>query len=366
MRPLCLSLLASLLLIGCSDGDSNAADPGNGTGQGRGHGQTDDQGDLPTGATIPIAANADAFLAHVKQLVDAAEQAGEATLTGTGDDILLVKEMRSLTAGPFWGAAAATASRAPKADRRDPLPAIVDYHHQLTEAGIKWLFVPVPAKIAVNPSLVPGAPKVDGRIDQHCVDFFRELHQQDIPVLDVLPALRQLQQNGQRSHCRTDTHWTPQACEVVAGLIADYIKLQPFYADLPKTEHGTANKQIEVTGDMAAMRQQVTSPETLAITAVDGLRTAASSPILLFGDSHCLIYQTGGDMHAEHAGLASHLMHQLQTPIDVVGVRGSGATPSRVDVYRGKRFAGKKFAIWCLTGREFTDGQGWAKVPVQR
>ena len=27
---------------------------------------------------------------------------------------------------------------------------------------------------------------------------------------------------------------------------------------------------------------------------------------------------------------------------------------------------GKRFAVWCLTAREFTEGQGWAEVPVRR
>ena len=53
-------------------------------------------------------------------------------------------------------------------------------------------------------------------------------------------------------------------------------------------------------------------------------------------------------------------------PIDVLGVRGSGATPSRVSLKRSKgRLEGKRFVIWCLTVREFTESTtGWAKVPL--
>ena len=28
--------------------------------------------------------------------------------------------------------------------------------------------------------------------------------------------------------------------------------------------------------------------------------------------------------------------------------------------------AGKKLVVWCLSVREFTEGQGWGKVPIVR
>lgn len=316
--------------------------------------------------SIPVAANAEAYLAHVAKLVEQAEANGEATIAGTDGDLLLVKELRSLSAGKFWGAEAQSASRAPKQDRRDPLPAILDYHKKLQAAGIEWVFVPVPAKVAVDPSVVPGAPKVDGRIDVQCVAFYDELRKAGVPVLDVLPALRELLAQGKRSHCKTDTHWTPAACEVVARLLREQVAAQAWYAAAPKVDYVTAPATIEVTGDMAAMRSAATSAESLSLLVVEGSSAAKDSSVLLMGDSHCLVYHSGGDMHAEHAGLPDHLMQQLHMPIDVLGVRGSGATPSRVDAFRGNRFDRKKSMIWCLTAREFTEGQGWALVPVKR
>lgn len=317
-------------------------------------------------AEVKLASNADAYLAHLKKLVDEAEAAGETTIDGKDGDVLLVKELRSLSVGPFWGDAAKTASRAPKDDRKDPLPAIVAYHKELQKAGIDWVFAPVPQKVAVDPSLVPGAPEVDGRIDVHCVAFYDELRKAGVPVLDLVPALQGMVKLGKRAHCRTDTHWTSEACELAAGLMAAHATQREWYAELPKTQHEVRSDTTEIAGDMASMRTAATPKETLTLRTVAGHRTSKDSPILLLGDSHCLIFQTGGDMLAESAGLASHLMHHLETPVDVLGVRGSGATPSRVDAFRGKRYDNKKFVVWCLTAREFTDGQGWAKVPVKR
>jgi alginate O-acetyltransferase complex protein AlgJ len=49
----------------------------------------------------------------------------------------------------------------------------------------------------------------------------------------------------------------------------------------------------------------------------------------------------------------------------VVGVRGSGASPSRIALLRrGDGLAGKKAVIWLMTAREFTETQGWRLVPV--
>jgi len=93
------------------------------------------------------------------------------------------------------------------------------------------------------------------------------------------------------------------------------------------------------------------------------------SPILLLGDSHTLVFHSGQDMLATGAGLADQLALELGIAVDLIGVRGSGATPARVNFMREVRkdpgyLAKKKLVIWCFTGREFTEGSGWAKVPV--
>ena len=96
-----------------------------------------------------------------------------------------------------------------------------------------------------------------------------------------------------------------------------------------------------------------------------------TSPIVLLGDSHTLVFQAGSDMHASGAGLADQLLSDLGIPVDLIGVRGSGATPARVNLMRRARsdaayLAGKKVVIWCFTVREFTEATGWSKVPLAK
>lgn len=63
--------------------------------------------------------------------------------------------------------------------------------------------------------------------------------------------------------------------------------------------------------------------------------------------------------------IPDHLAYQLGFPMDVVAVRGSGATPSRLNLFqRRDKMRGKRVVVWCLSVREFTEGQGWRKVPV--
>lgn len=76
-------------------------------------------------------------------------------------------------------------------------------------------------------------------------------------------------------------------------------------------------------------------------------------------------------MFASQAGLASNLACALQMPVEVIGVRGSGATPSRINVYRRSKadpsfLKQKKVFVWCLSAREFTEASSWSsQVPLK-
>jgi alginate O-acetyltransferase complex protein AlgJ len=56
----------------------------------------------------------------------------------------------------------------------------------------------------------------------------------------------------------------------------------------------------------------------------------------------------------------------------LIGTRGSGATPVRINLYRRSvkdagYLAKKKVVVWCFAAREFTEAtEGWAKAPVAK
>ncbi|HEX5445111.1 MAG TPA: hypothetical protein VFW87_14830, partial [Pirellulales bacterium] len=91
------------------------------------------------------------------------------------------------------------------------------------------------------------------------------------------------------------------------------------------------------------------------------------SPVLLMGDSHTLVFHDP-ELFAKGAGLPDHLALRLGVPVDLIGVRGSGATTTRIELLRRRdNLKGKQLVIWCFSFREFTESfTGWRKVPVIR
>ena len=110
----------------------------------------------------------------------------------------------------------------------------------------------------------------------------------------------------------------------------------------------------------------------VGIPSEEGLQPAApgeASPVLLLGDSHNLVFHSGGDMHASRAGLADQLAFELGFAVDLAGVRGSGATPARINLFRRAQkdpdyWTKKRIVVWCFSVREFTQSDGWRIVPI--
>ena len=74
-------------------------------------------------------------------------------------------------------------------------------------------------------------------------------------------------------------------------------------------------------------------------------------------------------MHAAGAGLPDQLAFELGLALDVVAVRGSGATPARVNLLRRAQtdpdyWSRKRLVVWCFAARELTESDGWRAVPV--
>lgn len=282
--------------------------------------------------------------------------AGESmTVTGSDGWLFLRNELRHVGVGPFWGEAAAKVSRALSPDKADPLPAIVDFHEQMKKLGIELLVVPVPCKALIYPEHLGGPAQ--GRLDTVHQEFYQLLAGKGVKVLDLAEAFLRVKTN---LYCKTDTHWSPYACEVTAGLIRDRLAL-PGKPGVFKTR----SEKRTITGDLAEGK----GTEELPARVVEGAPTEdKASAIVLLGDSHTLVFHAGAELHGTGAGLADQLAAELGVPVDVVGVRGSGATPARVNLLRRakadpKYLPGKKAIIWCFAAREFTESQGWSKVP---
>ena len=321
----------------------------------------------------------ESFQEHVALRARAAEEASETMVAGLDGWLFLTAELRHMGLGEFWGEAAAEVSRAKKVGRADPLPVIIDFHQQLQKSGVELWLVPVPPKVTIYPEMLSedfeGLTPHTTRRDPSHQKFYRLLGEAGIRVVDLTADfLAAKQESTMPIYCRTDSHWSGPAMTVAAELLAMKIKEREWHAGIPKRSITAEEKEISFTGDLASdeagketvLLRDVGMGESGHLKAID---PSEESPVLLLGDSHNLVFHSGNDMHSRGAGLPDQLAYELGYPVDLIAVRGSGATPSRVNLLRKVRrdpvyLSSKKVVIWCFAAREFTESDGWAKVPV--
>lgn len=342
---------------------------------------------LASGAACADGYAADDDLEAFREAVAALVNADDAPIVvqGRSNWLFLLPELRHLTAGRFWGEHAAAASRATRPEWADPLPAIVDFKQQCTTAGARLIFVPIPPKAVIYPEKLPNSPFESlpaGRLDTEHAEFYAQLREAGVEILDLTPVFLEYRRKHADNpdapllYCRQDTHWTPTASRLAAELIAERLADIDFSA-VETRQYARVEEMRTINGDLRQMLDDAVAAdipmETLSAAVVRDAATGAApgdwrdSPVLCVGDSHLLVFHSGGELHGEGAGLADHLAADLGFPVDVVGVRGSGATPSRLALFRRRdSLASKKAVIWCMTAREFTQTQGWRPVPVVR
>jgi alginate O-acetyltransferase complex protein AlgJ len=269
-------------------------------------------------------------------------------------------ELAHLAKGELANGQAAQKSACRKPKNADPMPALKFFNDELARRGIKLILVPVPPKIAVEPC----DPLKRGEAMIYLRPFYQELRKQGIEVLDLSEVYSDPKEHY---YCRTDAHWNPVGIGAAAEELAKLIPLRG------KEEFALAGPMLTVSGDLAkSLNPKQPEQENIAFTMVGGKTIDESSPILLIGDSHTLVFSTGGDMLAEHGGLAEQLAFQLKMPVDRIGVKGSAATAVRINLYRKAVknpawLKNKQFVIYCFSCREFTEStSGWVKVPVSK
>ena len=320
------------------------------------------------------------FLSALRDLAAKAEHEQHSALAGRDGWLFFAPELRSLSVGPFWGDFAVKVSRSSKPEYADPLPAIVDFHAQLQRAGIELLVVPVPAKAAVYPDRLVADFPVDAggklRCDPQQQAFYELLGKRGVQVVDLLPTFLAHRADAGGMYCRTDSHWSSAAISLAAKVVAERVEDRPWLKERKPAKYETEVREQDISGDLARLLDESQpAREKLPLSFV-GVRDGASlvpvatdrdSPILLMGDSHTLVFHDP-ELFARGAGLPDHLALQLGAAVDLVGVRGSGATTTRIELLRRRdNLNGKKLVVWCFSFREFTESfTGWRSVPVIR
>ena len=305
-----------------------------------------------------------------------------ATVAGRDGWLFFAPELRHISVGRFWGDRAKEVTRARRADAADPLPAILDFKLQLDAIGVELLLVPVPAKSIIYADRLPRDIEIPAslpRLDAATEAFYEILREHDVEVLDLTkPFLDNRSDPEGPLYCLQDTHWSGLGCVLAAQQIARVVSARPWHAGVTTADFSTEWTTAVIAGDLReSTDKSITPSEQLRLRRVVTENVAGqtevdsdpASPLVLLGDSHNLVFHAGGDMHATGAGLPDQLAFELGYPVDVVAVRGSGATAARVNLLRRAQrdpsyWTGKRLVVWCFSAREFTEGDGWALVPV--
>jgi hypothetical protein len=313
-----------------------------------------------------------------QQMINLAVSADEnGVVQGKDGWLFLREELEHLGSKAFYGEGVVENSRATKLEFADPLPAIVDFNRQLNDRGIDLVFALVPPKALIYNDKLPGNVSMEtiSELDRVYVDFYAKLSEQGVHVLDLIPFFRAAKEKEQL-YCKTDTHFSGAGLRLVAGELSTEIRKKDWYAGITKKAYAKEQQELSIHGDLSVMEKSDVK-EKLALEFVTDAATGKAeladqdSPVLLLGDSHTLVFSAGGDLHSRGAGLFDQLSADLEFPVDLIGVRGSGATPSRIKLYQRSRkealfLEKKKIVLWCLSARELTGSGGWRKIPVAK
>lgn len=275
---------------------------------------------------------------------------------------------------------AATGNELKAPPQPDPLKAIVDFRDQLARRGIELIVVPAPVKPTIYPE--HHSARYNGWLGEvQNVSFaaFKErLKQGNVRLFDPAPLLMHEKggESGRALYLKTDTHWTPQAMESVAGALAGFVRQAVV---LPPAVEGyaAADRAVTNVGDIAMMFKmpaewKIFAPETVTVRQVsDGKQLWRPDPkaeILFLGDSFANIYSLEPMGWGEAAGFVEHFSLALGLPVDAICRNDAGSFATREmlakELQRGNdRLAGKKVVVWEFAARELACGD-WKMLPL--
>jgi hypothetical protein len=256
----------------------------------------------------------------------------------------------------------------------DPVRAIVDFKQQLAKRGIELIVMPTPLKTMMHPEALSTRYKFAQTTLQNpsYSQFQRALQEKGVKVFDCSDRLAQEMKRTQKAqYLETDTHWTPQAMELVAQGLSAFIEREVTFqqeADYQCQRHSVAVSNAGDITDMLRLpeEQKLFLPQKVTVKQVinpDGelWYPSRGAEILLLGDSFSNIYSLEGMKWGESAGFGEQLSFFLKRPIDSItnNAGGSHVTRERLvkEMARGKnRLRGKRVVIWQFAMRDLLIG----------
>ena len=260
----------------------------------------------------------------------------------------------------------------------DPVPAIVEFRDQLAERGIKLLIVPVPVKGSIHPELLSSRYPAAGEAvhNPSWESFLARLATEKVRVFDATSILLEAAAAGaEPQFLTTDTHWTPQAANLVAEELAKTVRGMVGLSKENRIRYSSTSAAVDNIGDLAEMLEmpalfpaQTVYQDVVAKPSGKPWRTGRKAEVLLLGDSFTNIYFQEGLGWGADAGLAQRLSYHLRRPVDAMIRNDDAAFATRLLLNQeiaqgGKRLANTRIVIWEFTARELSFGD-WRSIPM--
>ena len=274
-------------------------------------------------------------------------------------------------------------SSATRAIQPDPLKAVVQFRDQLKSRGIHLVIMPIPVKPMIEPEFLSPSyrPPLPIPLQNPSYGaFLKSLEKVQIDYLDVSHTLAEDKRlTGRSQFLRTDTHWTPDAMQRAAALLAAKLRVAGLAGTAAPFELGRSSQIIHGLGDIVTMlklpaNSRLYPREAVTIHPVlrpDGKPWSADSraDVLVLGDSFFNIFSLEGMGWGASAGFVEQLSHALQRPIDAIIRNDSGAFATREllgqELARGRdRLNGKRLVVWEFAVRELATGN-WDFVTLK-
>ena len=251
----------------------------------------------------------------------------------------------------------------------------------LAGRGVRVVFVAVPGKATIHPEKIgfgkftrPVMPAGWENFSGEVARAWKEVAAPGAPppmIVEATDLLWQRKQDtGQPQFLETDSHWSPQAMEAVAGEIAAWVTGS---GALPQTTGVFREEKIVGVGDTARMLELPEGsvflrPQRIEVARSSGWVPDPESEVLLLGDSYSNIYSAEDLGWGTQAGLAEQLSRFLGVPVDRLSRNDAGALEARQMLASAwskdpQRFDGKKVIVWQLAMRELLRGD-WSHVPL--
>ena len=163
--------------------------------------------------------------------------------------------------------------------------ALLDFHHQLLEAGVELVIVPVPPKSIVYPDKLPSTVERDAeplpRLDVHHQAFYELLHENGVNVLDLTSLFLANRHHPNGSlYCQQDTHWSGTATVLAAEQIATGVRSKPWFEAVPGTTLQNEWRTVEIAGDLwRALAEPPLAKEHLSLRFVGTDTEGAPIPV---------------------------------------------------------------------------------------